>query len=187
MAAIQRAWGRRPVNLAKPVIVPLGRYLTGFADRKKPAGGIECQIDERYYTFVSRDRHELGKIPRAGIVDVFCDVKGSLLPHLTSTRNMSFASLGINPKKPKPLRGYCLVVDWRDPAGERHNVVFEYKGWGAPMRARRAESTLLRFRKPHIEPPRADQKKCPDCAEPVRIEAKICRHCKYRFDSAVCR
>jgi hypothetical protein len=27
-------------------------------------------------------------------------------------------------------------------------------------------------------------KKCPDCAEVVLAEAKVCKHCKYRFDKA---
>jgi len=26
------------------------------------------------------------------------------------------------------------------------------------------------------------QKKCPDCAEFVRMEARVCKHCGYRFD-----
>jgi hypothetical protein len=26
------------------------------------------------------------------------------------------------------------------------------------------------------------QKKCPDCAEHVRAEARVCKHCGYRFD-----
>ena len=26
------------------------------------------------------------------------------------------------------------------------------------------------------------QKKCPDCAEFVRAEARVCKHCGYRFD-----
>ncbi len=27
------------------------------------------------------------------------------------------------------------------------------------------------------------QKKCPDCAEFVRMEARVCKHCGYRFDA----
>ena len=27
-----------------------------------------------------------------------------------------------------------------------------------------------------------EQKKCPDCAEMVLMEAKVCKHCRFRFD-----
>ena len=30
--------------------------------------------------------------------------------------------------------------------------------------------------------PNHTQKKCPDCAEFVRAEARVCKHCGYRFD-----
>ena len=30
--------------------------------------------------------------------------------------------------------------------------------------------------------PSQAQKKCPDCAEFVRLEARVCKHCGYRFD-----
>jgi Uncharacterised protein family UPF0547 len=29
----------------------------------------------------------------------------------------------------------------------------------------------------------ADTKQCPDCAEPVKAEARVCRFCGYRFDN----
>ena len=32
--------------------------------------------------------------------------------------------------------------------------------------------------------PSHTQKKCPDCAEFVRMEARVCKHCGYRFDAA---
>jgi hypothetical protein len=28
-----------------------------------------------------------------------------------------------------------------------------------------------------------DCKKCPDCAETVKSDAKVCKHCSFRFDS----
>jgi hypothetical protein len=31
----------------------------------------------------------------------------------------------------------------------------------------------------------ADEKTCPDCAETIRREAKVCRHCGFRFDGSV--
>jgi hypothetical protein len=33
---------------------------------------------------------------------------------------------------------------------------------------------------PHL--PSQAQKKCPDCAEFVRTEARVCKYCGYRFD-----
>lgn len=31
------------------------------------------------------------------------------------------------------------------------------------------------------EKQRGPQKRCPDCAEPVAMEARVCKHCGYRF------
>ena len=30
---------------------------------------------------------------------------------------------------------------------------------------------------------RAKMKKCPDCAEQIRADARVCKHCGYRFDA----
>ncbi len=177
VAAIVAARDRRPINLAKPARVPLGRYLAGFADATTPLDTIECRIDEAAYHFASNDRDDFGRIPRAAIVNIFAVEKSELLNKLSSTKHVSFPALGINPKKPMPLTGHCLVIDWRDLANERHNVIFEYVGPFAKTRANNDVATLLRFRKPHIAPLLFDQKKCPYCSEVIKKDAVKCKHC----------
>jgi hypothetical protein len=29
----------------------------------------------------------------------------------------------------------------------------------------------------------SSRKRCPDCAEPVRVDASVCKHCGYRWSS----
>ena len=33
---------------------------------------------------------------------------------------------------------------------------------------------------PTVSP--ADTKRCPDCAEEILAAARVCKHCRYRFD-----
>lgn len=177
VVAIVAARDRRPINLAKPARVPLAKYLAGFGQATSALDSVECRIDESAYYFSSHDHDDFGRISRRSIVNIFTVEKSELLDKLSSTRNMNFSALGIDPKKPKPISGYCLVIDWRDPSGERHNVVFEYGGAFARARAHNDAASLNRFRKPHVAPLRFDQKYCEYCAEVIKQDAVKCKHC----------
>ncbi len=178
VAAIAFARERRPINLAKPARVPLGRYLAGFAEATTSLDEVECRIDESAYNFSSRDHDDFGQIRRSAIVNIFAVEKSELLDKLSSTRRISFPALGIDPRKPQPLQGYCLVIDWRDLSGERHNAIFEYLGPFARVKAHNDVTTLTRFRAPHKSPLRFDQKRCPYCAEVIKKDAIKCKHCQ---------
>lgn len=167
----------RPVNLAKPVRVPIPRYLAGFAGVPTPQDNIECLIDSAAFVFSSIQNEELGRIPLGSVLDIFCEEKAKLLPRLTATKNLSFPALGINPEKPKPIKGYCLVIDW-DDGGTRQNAVFEFLGLTPRADAHRVESVLRSHRKPHRPKLGANEKYCPMCAEPIKKDAIICRYCR---------
>ncbi len=52
---------------------------------------------------------------------------------------------------------------------------------GARARERRATGTVAEI-EDHLEPMR-EEKRCPDCAELVLAQARVCRYCGYRFAS----
>ncbi|MCC6961673.1 MAG: hypothetical protein IT585_00310 [candidate division Zixibacteria bacterium] len=177
--AIILAFRNRPVNLAKPARVPLGRYLAGMPGLGGPIDFVECLVDEVAYILISKHDQELGRIPRAAVLNVFCEEKPKLLERLSATKHVSFEALGINTARPRPVRGYCLVIDW-DDAGTRQNAIFEFISVTPRADAHRVETVLKRFRKAHLPALRADEKNCPSCAEVIKKNALVCRYCGQR-------
>ena len=158
----------------------MGRYLAGYPGVTEKQENIECRINEASYTFVSGRRNEVGRIPRDSIIDIFYEVKGGLMPRLTTTKELSFSAFDLH-KSHSPLEtDHCLVIDWDDAFGTRHNTIFEFSGIKADATAHRAVERLKKYQKPHLPRLRADEKKCPLCAEIIKKEALVCRHCNQR-------
>lgn len=180
--AIYTARGRRPVNLAKPACVPIGRYLGGFALAASPEDLVDCLIDNSAFVFVTKHNKEFGRIPRAAVVDIFCEEKSQLLPRLTATKNITFPNLGVG--KRRALTGYCLVIDWQI-GDSRNNAVFEFRGLAPRVNAHSVETILKSSCKAKLPPLRFDERNCPLCREVVKKEALVCKHCRNRITDPV--
>ena len=177
--AIYSARGRRPVNLAQPTRVPIGKYLGGFAAVTSPEDQIDCQIDASAFVIINKHNREFGRIPRSAVVEIFCEEKPQLLPRLTATKNINFSNLGIGSSKNQSLKGYCLVIDWQI-GDTRNNVIFEFHGLAPRANAHGVETILKSHCKSHAPALRFDERNCPYCREVIKREALLCKHCRSR-------
>jgi hypothetical protein len=160
---------------------PVGAYLAGFAGAKDRENLVECSVIEASYVFVADHDKELGRILRNGIIDVFYEEKAQTLARLTATKDLTFTAFGLDKSTSDLKKDYCLVIDWDDNFAVRHNTIFEFTGSAASTQAHKAVEALKRHQKPHVPRLRADEKRCPYCAEIIKREALVCRFCNQRI------
>lgn len=163
-------------------VISLPKYLGGFEDASVEENDVFCAITESDFVFltgkIGREFvKEIGKISRNSINDIILEDKCFVAQRLTATRILTLGIFSLAVPKKKKDKEYCIVFDWEDENSVKQNVVFEFSGYGSDESSRKAFHFLNKYKKPKIQRLKPDEKKCPYCAEIIKVEAKVCKHC----------
>jgi hypothetical protein len=162
-------------------IVFIGNYLIGLPHVNLRVEGVKCAIYPDYFVFMDGKR-EIDTIPRDSINQIMVDSKSQITQRLTATRMLALGVFSLAAPKKQRSQEFCLVIDWDDFNGVKQNTVFEFLESNGSALANQAANTLKRYVKAKVERLKANEKKCPYCAEIIKREAKICKHCHSQLE-----
>jgi len=152
----------------------VGEYIAGLPNNTIHLG-TTCVVAPDDLVFLDAESAELGRIPRDAVAEVIVEDKTKVTQRLTVTRIATLGVFSLAAPKKQQHPEFCLVVDWEDDKGVRQNTVFKFLGQaGANTAANKLRAAL----KPKTERLRQDEQRCPYCAEIIKKEAKLCKHCR---------
>lgn len=156
--------------------VLVGNYLAGLPNVNYRIEAMECAIYQDRFAFLAR-KTEIDSIPRDAVNQILVDSKSQITQRLTATRMLALGVFSLAAPKKQRSQEFCLVIDWDSEDGTRQNTVFDFLSQNGSSLANQAANTLKRYAKPKVDRLKANEKKCPHCAEIIKIEARICKHC----------
>lgn len=157
----------------------IGRYLGGLAGLAAPTDEnvtIKCAVTDSEFIFVVFGS-EFGRIPRDSIDSIHIDDRSSVSSRLTATRIATLGVFSLAAPKNKREDRLFLTLDWQDEQAAQQQTIFEFSGIAARILANAAAEQLRKHIKPKVQRLAQDERKCPHCAEIIKSEARVCKHC----------
>lgn len=174
----------KPPDLTTIDQAALGKYLVGLPGADESVA-VWCYVTDDSFIFRQVTKVGLGfaEIPRDSINEIRLDTRSEMTQRLAVGRMLAFGVLSLAMPKKERIESFCLLIDWDDRQGTRQNAVFQFAGPYGSERANKAATTLKKYVKPKVARLGAGEKTCPYCAETIKREAIVCKHCGRELSS----